>query len=41
MTFQHFKSVSFSPANCSGTLVKGDLDGDGAITVLDIDFVIG
>ncbi len=27
--------------NCSGTLGKGDLDGDGEITVLDIDFVIG
>jgi hypothetical protein len=26
---------------CSGTLGKGDLDGDGEITVLDIDFVIG
>jgi ribosomal protein L37AE/L43A len=27
--------------NCSGTLGKGDLDGDGEITVLDIDFVMG
>jgi hypothetical protein len=26
--------------NCSGTLGKGDIDGDGVITVLDIDWVL-
>jgi hypothetical protein len=26
--------------NCSGTLDKGDMDGDDVITVLDIDAVI-
>jgi ribosomal protein S27AE len=25
---------------CAGTLDKGDLDGDGQITVLDIDFIL-
>jgi len=25
---------------CAGTLNKGDLDGDGKLTVLDIDFII-
>jgi len=25
---------------CAGTLYKEDLDGDGKITVLDIDFII-
>jgi hypothetical protein len=26
--------------NCAGTLAKGDLDGDGKITVLDIDHIL-
>jgi len=25
---------------CAGTLTKGDIDGDGKITVLDIDFIL-
>lgn len=25
---------------CAGTLEKGDIDGDGELTVLDIDYII-
>jgi hypothetical protein len=25
---------------CAGTLDKGDLDGDGRLTVLDIDYIL-
>ena len=27
--------------NCSQTLMRGDMDGDGEITVVDIDWVVG
>jgi len=31
----------FNCHNCAETLHRGDIDGDGEITVLDIDFIVG
>jgi hypothetical protein len=36
---KYLKTI-FNCHRCAGTLDKGDLDGDGEISVLDIDFIL-
>jgi hypothetical protein len=36
---KYLKTI-FNCHRCAGTLDSGDLDGDGEISVLDIDFIL-
>ena len=37
---KYLKTVYQCMARCAGCLDSGDMDGDGEITVLDIDFAM-